>query len=194
MQEVDAIAKLVPDVLNIKLSEALEKEPRLKELQESRPDVAELIQICLTLEGLPRHASTHAAGVVIADRPLIDYLPLYKGKKGEVVTQFDMKKVEDIGLVKFDFLGLPPGFVIQPAIDFTTEIETEAGAGGPLRWLEPQRNRIGVLMVLAALFVAASPALANACASTPGLFSSSTARVGSSTTPVPAASSTSFTT
>ena len=63
-------------------------------------------RICRVLEGLPRHASTHAAGVVISDRPLVEYLPLFRGKKGEVVTQFDMKVVEKIGLVKFDFLGL----------------------------------------------------------------------------------------
>ena len=106
LAEVDAIAKLVPDVLNIKLDQALEQEPKLRELQQSRPDVAELIAICRTLEGLPRHASTHAAGVVIGDKPLVEYLPLYKGKKGEVVTQMDMKLVEAIGLVKFDFLGL----------------------------------------------------------------------------------------
>jgi DNA polymerase-3 subunit alpha len=106
LREVDAIAKMVPDVLNIGLDDALKQEPRMMELVEKDPNVAELIRICRVLEGLPRHASTHAAGVVIADRPLIDYLPLYKGKKGEVVTQFDMKIVEKIGLVKFDFLGL----------------------------------------------------------------------------------------
>jgi DNA polymerase-3 subunit alpha len=106
LAEVDAIAKLVPDVLNIKLDQALEQEPKLRELEASRPEVAELIAICRTLEGLPRHASTHAAGVVIGDKPLVEYLPLYKGKKGEVVTQLDMKLVENIGLVKFDFLGL----------------------------------------------------------------------------------------
>ena len=127
LQEVDAIAKLVPDVLNIKLSEALEKEPRLKELQESRPDVAELIKICLTLEGLPRHASTHAAGVVIGDRPLVDYLPLYKGKKGEVVTQLDGTLVEKIGLVKFDFLGLRNLTVI----DNTLKLITQQGRTAP---------------------------------------------------------------
>ena len=66
----------------------------------------ELIDICRVLEGLPRHASTHAAGVVISDEPLVEYLPVYRGKKGEVITQFDMKEVEKIGLVKFDFLGL----------------------------------------------------------------------------------------
>jgi DNA polymerase-3 subunit alpha len=106
LRDVDAIAKMVPDVLNISLDDALKQEPRLATLAEKDPNVAELIQICRVLEGLPRHASTHAAGVVIADRPLVDYLPLYKGKKGEVVTQFDMKIVEKIGLVKFDFLGL----------------------------------------------------------------------------------------
>jgi DNA polymerase-3 subunit alpha len=104
--EVDAIAKMVPDVLNISLDAALEQEPRLKDLAKNKPEVADLIKICRILEGLPRHASTHAAGVVIADKPLVEYLPLYKGKKGEVVTQFDMKCVEKIGLVKFDFLGL----------------------------------------------------------------------------------------
>jgi DNA polymerase-3 subunit alpha len=106
LREVDAIAKMVPDVLNISLDDALAQETRLAELAQTDPKVAELIQICRVLEGLPRHASTHAAGVVIADKPLVDYLPLYRGKKGEVVTQFDMKIVEKIGLVKFDLLGL----------------------------------------------------------------------------------------
>jgi DNA polymerase-3 subunit alpha len=92
--------------LNISLDNALEQEPRLKDLVKKKPEIADLISICRVLEGLPRHASTHAAGVVIADRALTEYLPLYKGKKGEVVTQFDMKCVEKIGLVKFDFLGL----------------------------------------------------------------------------------------
>jgi len=106
LYEVDAIAKMVPDVLNISLDMALQQEPRLKNLAKQKPEIADLIKICRVLEGLPRHASTHAAGVVIADQPLMEYLPLYKGKKGEVVTQFDMKRVEKIGLVKFDFLGL----------------------------------------------------------------------------------------
>ena len=106
LAEVDTIAKLVPDKLNITLEEALQQEPKLSEMARTRPDVSELIDVCRVLEGLPRHASTHAAGVVIGDKPLVDYLPLYKGKKGEVVTQLDMKLVEKIGLVKFDFLGL----------------------------------------------------------------------------------------
>ena len=106
LAEVDAIAKMVPDILNISLDEALEREPRLIELAGQRPEIDDLIKICRVLEGLPRHASTHAAGVVIADEPLVNYMPLYRGKKGEVVTQYDMKIVEKIGLVKFDFLGL----------------------------------------------------------------------------------------
>jgi DNA polymerase-3 subunit alpha len=106
LRDVDAIAKMVPDKLGIGLDDAIEQEPRLRQLIDEKPEVAELIDICRVLEGLPRHASTHAAGVVIADRPLVDYLPLYRGKKGEVVTQYDMKVVEKIGLVKFDFLGL----------------------------------------------------------------------------------------
>jgi DNA polymerase-3 subunit alpha len=106
LAEVDAIAKMVPDILNISLDEALEREPRLVELTRQKAEIDELIKICRVLEGLPRHASTHAAGVVIADKPLVDYMPLYRGKKGEVVTQYDMKIVEKIGLVKFDFLGL----------------------------------------------------------------------------------------
>jgi DNA polymerase-3 subunit alpha len=117
LREVDAIAKMVPDVLNISLDGALKQEPRLAELAENDPNVADLIRICRVLEGLPRHASTHAAGVVIADKPLVDYLPLYKGKKGEVVTQFDMKIVEKIGLVKFDFLGLRNLTVIAKTLD-----------------------------------------------------------------------------
>ncbi|MFV9645083.1 MAG: DNA polymerase III subunit alpha, partial [Desulfobacterales bacterium] len=106
LREVDSIAKMVPDVLNISLDEALAQEPKLNRLAKEKPEIENLIKICRVLEGLPRHASTHAAGVVIADKPLVEYLPLCKGKKGEVVTQFDMKCVEKIGLVKFDLLGL----------------------------------------------------------------------------------------
>jgi len=116
LKDVDGIAKMVPDVLNISLSDAIKKEPRFSEMARQRPDVNELLKICRILEGLPRHASTHAAGVVIGDKPLVEYLPLYKGKKGEVVTQFDMKHVEMSGLVKFDFLGLRNLTVIEDAL------------------------------------------------------------------------------
>lgn len=113
---VDRIAKLVPPTLNITLDKALEQEPRLRELAEKDEQVARLIDIARALEGLPRHASTHAAGVVISDRPMVEHLPLTKGQKGETVTQFDMKCVEKTGLIKFDFLGLKTLTVIDDAI------------------------------------------------------------------------------
>lgn len=116
LREVDAIAKMVPDVLNINLSAALAQEPKLKKQATENPAISNLIKICRVLEGLPRHASTHAAGVVIGDKPLVEYMPLYKGKKGEVITQFDMKYVEKSGLVKFDFLGLRNLTIIASAI------------------------------------------------------------------------------
>jgi len=106
--EVDRIAKLVPDQLNITLDDALEAEPRLKDLVESDPKVRTIFETARALEKSPRHASTHAAGVVISHGPLTDYVPLFKGSKetDEVVTQFPMGDVEKVGLVKFDFLGL----------------------------------------------------------------------------------------
>ncbi len=113
--EVDRIAKLVPNVLNIKLEEALEREPRLRQAGEEDARVAELLQVARSLEGLPRHTSTHAAGVVISDRPIIDYLPTCRGSKGEVITQYDMKATEKVGLIKFDFLGLKTLTVIDQA-------------------------------------------------------------------------------
>lgn len=116
LSEVDRIAKMVPDTLGIKLDQALIDEPELKQLVDSRADYTELIDVCRVLEGLTRHASTHAAGVVVSDKPLVEYLPLFKGRNGETITQFDMKRVEQIGLVKFDFLGLRNLTVIDDAL------------------------------------------------------------------------------
>jgi len=115
--EVDKIAKLIPTMpLNITLEDAVKVEPRLRELVESDQRIARLIEIAKSLEGLNRHSSTHAAGMVISNRPLVDYMPLTRGQKGEVVTQFDMKGVEKLGLIKFDFLGLKTLTVIDHAI------------------------------------------------------------------------------
>ncbi len=115
--EVDKIAKLVPGVLNISLKEALQQEPKLRELVEKDPKVKELFPIALALEGLTRHASTHAAGVVVTPKPLPEYLPLYTDpKSGGQVTQYAMSYVEKIGLVKFDFLGLKNLTVIDNAV------------------------------------------------------------------------------
>ncbi len=115
-EQVDKIAKLVPTTLNITLEEALKQEPRLKEMEDNDLTVHRLLSIARRLEGLNRHASTHAAGVVISDKPLTDFLPLYKGGNDDIVTQFDMKAVEKIGLIKFDFLGLKTLTIIQAAL------------------------------------------------------------------------------
>ena len=120
-QEVDRIAKLVPDQLNITLEKALKLEPKLDQLEKKDPKIAELLTIARSLEGLPRHASTHAAGVVISDRPMVEYLPLTKGQHGETVTQFAMKYVEKTGLIKFDFLGLRTLTVIDTALKLIKE-------------------------------------------------------------------------
>jgi DNA polymerase-3 subunit alpha len=115
--ETDRVAKLIPSVLNITLKESLQQEPKLKELAERDPKIKELVQIALALEGLTRHASTHAAGVVVTPRPLPEYLPLYTDpKSGGQVTQYAMSYVEKIGLVKFDFLGLKNLTVIDNAV------------------------------------------------------------------------------
>lgn len=115
-KDVDRIAKLIPNVLNITIDQAVMQEPKLKELMEKDPQVDTLIKLSRALEGLPRHASTHAAGIVISDAPLVNYLPLYRGQKGEVITQFPMNEVGKIGLIKFDFLGLKTLTVIHEAI------------------------------------------------------------------------------
>jgi len=114
--EVDRVAKLVPSVLKMTLDKALEQEPRLKELYEENEQIRELIGVGMRLEGLTRHASTHAAGVVISPQPLTEYLPLYKAPDEDTrVTQYDMKAVEQLGLLKFDFLGLKTLTVIDKA-------------------------------------------------------------------------------
>ena len=113
--ETDALAKLIPDELGISLTKALEMEPKLNELKEKDPKIRRIIQISLRLEGLLRHASIHAAGVIITNDPLVSYCPLYKGKEGEQVVQFDKDFSEQIGLVKFDFLGLKTLTVIKKA-------------------------------------------------------------------------------
>ena len=117
LPEVDEIAKMVPEGPKVTLQQALDDVPEILEKARENPVKQEMIDISLLLEGLPRHASTHAAGVVISDKPLVEYLPLYRGKEGEVVTQFDMNYVEKLGLVKFDFLGLRNLTVIKNTIE-----------------------------------------------------------------------------
>jgi DNA polymerase III subunit alpha len=114
--EVDKIAKLVPVTLNIELEEALKQSPQLDALRKSDERVKELVEVALRLEGLARHASTHAAGVVISPRPLAEVVPLYKSSKDEITTQYDMNALERIGLLKMDFLGLTTLTVLDDAV------------------------------------------------------------------------------
>jgi DNA polymerase-3 subunit alpha len=117
--EVDRIAKIIPNTLNITIDEALRVEPQLKELYENDSRVRDLLDIARRLEGLCRHASTHAAGVVVSPEPLTDYAPLYKNPAdGTITTQFDMSSVEAIGLLKFDFLGLKTLTVIEKTLEY----------------------------------------------------------------------------
>ncbi|HEY4485514.1 MAG TPA: DNA polymerase III subunit alpha, partial [Nitrospiria bacterium] len=128
--EADKVAKLVPNTLGITLEEALKAEPRLAQLSESDPRIRELLLLARSLEGLARHASTHAAGVVISQEPLTELVPLYRGAKGEIVTQYAKDDLERIGLIKFDLLGLRTLTVIDQA---TRLINKTRGGETPFR-------------------------------------------------------------
>jgi DNA polymerase-3 subunit alpha len=104
--DADRVAKAVPPALDMTLAKALEESPALKEMQQKDERIKELLAVAQRLEGMTRHASVHAAGVVIAPRPLTEFVPLYKSQKDEIVTQWAMKEVERVGLLKMDFLGL----------------------------------------------------------------------------------------
>ncbi|MCF4164586.1 DNA polymerase III subunit alpha [Zavarzinia compransoris] len=117
--QVDKLAKMVPNnpANPVTLEQAIEMEPRLQQARDEDETVKRLIDIALKLEGLYRHASTHAAGVVIGDRPLVDLVPLYRDPRSDMlVTQYNMKWVEPAGLVKFDFLGLKTLTVLDLAV------------------------------------------------------------------------------
>ena len=120
LSDVDRIAKLIPAEVGITLDAAISRVAELREASESA-EYGELISLSRKLEGLARHASTHAAGVLIAPGKLVDYVPLYRGTKGEVVTQYDMKSVEDIGLLKMDFLGLTTLSIVEDALHMIEE-------------------------------------------------------------------------
>ncbi|WP_368489656.1 DNA polymerase III subunit alpha [Clostridium sp. BJN0013] len=123
--EVDRIAKMIPTMPNITIDKALEINPEFKEAYEEEPRTKELIDVAKALEGLPRHTSTHAAGVVIASEPLINYVPLQKNE-GNIVTQFTMNTLEELGLLKMDFLGLRTLTVLRDALTMIKENKGES--------------------------------------------------------------------
>jgi len=114
--EVDRLAKMVPTTLGITLERALADAPQLKSAVNSDEKLKDLMAVALRLEGLSRHASTHAAGVVISPQPLTDLVPIYKTNRDEITTQFDMNALERIGLLKMDFLGLTTLTVLHDAV------------------------------------------------------------------------------
>jgi len=129
--EVDRVAKMVPGDLGMTLPKALEIVPELKALASQDETHARLIRCSLALEGLARHASTHAAGVLIAPGQLTDYVPVYRSPKGDFTTQYDMKSLEKVGLLKMDFLGLRTLTVLEDALRHVAE--TDGGGGLDLK-------------------------------------------------------------
>ena len=124
LAEANKVAKLIPAALDMSLAKAVEENPTLKDLEQNDPRIKELLTVARRLEGMTRHASTHAAGVVIAPRPITEFAPLYKGGRDEIVTQWAMKEVERMGLLKMDFLGLSTLTLIHDALQ---EIERTTG-------------------------------------------------------------------
>ncbi|HEX5327007.1 MAG TPA: DNA polymerase III subunit alpha [Acetobacteraceae bacterium] len=126
--QVNKIAELIPNnpARPVTLQQAIEGEPRLQQARDDDEGVQRLLEIALQLEGLYRHASTHAAGIVIGDRPLIELVPLYRDPRSDVlVTQYSMKHVEQAGLVKFDFLGLTTLTILERAVGFLRGLGVE---------------------------------------------------------------------
>ena len=118
---VDSIAKMVPQELNITLDKALQMNPEFRNLYESNEQVKELVDMSKRLEGLPRHTSMHAAGVVISQKAVDEYVPLSRASDGSITTQFTMTTLEELGLLKMDFLGLRTLTVIQNAVRFAEQ-------------------------------------------------------------------------
>ncbi|MDD2877740.1 MAG: DNA polymerase III subunit alpha [Acidiphilium sp.] len=126
--QVNKVAEATPNnpAKPIPLAEAIEAEPRLREMRDTDESIRRLLEIALQVEGLYRHASTHAAGVVIGDRPLAELVPLYKDPRSDLlITQYSMKYVETAGLVKFDFLGLTTLTILDRAVKFLRGLGTE---------------------------------------------------------------------
>jgi len=121
VSEVDRVAKLIPNQLDMTLEMALQDSPPLKEAEKSDERVKHLLSVARRLEGMTRHASVHAAGVVITPKPLTEFVPLYKSAKDEITTQWAMKEIERVGLLKMDFLGLSTLTLLDDAVKHIKE-------------------------------------------------------------------------
>ena len=123
--DVDKVAKQIPPALDMTLDKALAENPALRTLEQQDPQVSELLEVAKRLEGITRHASVHAAGVVIAPAAVTDFAPVYKSQKDEITTQWAMKEVERMGLLKMDFLGLSTLTLLDDAVKHIAETEGE---------------------------------------------------------------------
>ncbi|MHC4111588.1 MAG: DNA polymerase III subunit alpha [Planctomycetota bacterium] len=140
LHEADRLAKLVPFSLDMTLDKALKTEPQLKQAYEKDVQIRKVIDICKKLEGLTRHASVHAAGVVIADEPLTNFVPLYKASdSNDIITQYEGPVVEKVGLLKMDFLGLKTLSVLERACQLVKDIH---GQDIDLEKLEPADPKV----------------------------------------------------
>lgn len=142
---VDQIAKMIPAELNITIDKALQENSEFKRAYETDTQIRNLIDMAKRLEGLPRHSSMHAAGVVISKEPIMEYVPLSRGSDGSIVTQYVMTTLEELGLLKMDFLGLRTLTVIQDALEM---IKTNIGLSIDLN--EIDYNDINVLEMIGA--------------------------------------------
>ena len=123
--EVDRLSKMIPSFRGkvFSIEEAVGKVKEIKERLSENKELSEAVELARSLENMVRHSSTHAAGVVISNEPLADYIPLYKGSKNEIVTQFDMNSIEKLGYVKFDFLGLKTLTILDKAVKYVRETQ-----------------------------------------------------------------------
>ena len=121
--EVDRLSKMIPSFRGkvFSIEEAVNKVKEIRDRLSENKQLAEVVELAKSLENMVRHSSTHAAGIVISNEPIADYIPLYKGSKDEIVTQFDMNSIEKLGYVKFDFLGLKTLTIIDKAVKYVRE-------------------------------------------------------------------------
>jgi len=126
LSEADMLAKLIPESLGMTLDKAMNSEPKLKQAYEQNEQIRKVIDICKRLEGLTRHASVHAAGVVIADEPLTNFIPLYKASgSDDIITQYEGPMVEKVGLLKMDFLGLKTLSVLERSRELVAKLHNK---------------------------------------------------------------------
>ena len=134
----DTLAKMIPNELNITLQKALDMNPELRSRYDTEEQVKDLLDMCMKLEGLPRHTSMHAAGVVICQKPAEEFVPLSRGSDGSITTQFTMTTIEELGLLKMDFLGLRTLTVIKDAVDLVKQDTGKELSMGNIDYNDPK--------------------------------------------------------